>query len=151
MIGEPFTVRTDHSSLTWLTGFKDADGMLSRWLTVLADFNYTIEHRKGDQHLNADALSRRPPRKCLREECLDCHPDSELEDRDILKVMNQGQHVVRQEIIVATPAEPMAHHTRHQVKHVSLMPLRPIQVEHVGWSIDRLREEQGLDPDISSL
>ena len=37
LIGEPFTVRTDHSSLTWLTGFKDADGMLARWLTVLAD------------------------------------------------------------------------------------------------------------------
>ena len=151
LIGEPFTIRTDHSSLTWLTGFKDADGMLARWLTMLAPFIYTIEHRKGDLHLNADALSRRPPKRCPREDCLDCHPDSELEDCNILQVMNQGQQAVQQELLAATPAGPTAHGTRHQVNVVSLMALRPIQDERVGWSIDRLRDEQGRDPDISSF
>ena len=65
--------------------------------------------------------------------------------------MNQGQQAVQQELLAATPAEPTAHDTRHQVNVVSLMAFRPIQVEHVGWSIDRLRDEQGRDPDISSF
>ena len=74
LLGEVFTVRTDHSSLTWLTGFKDADGMLARWLSVIGEFKFTIEHRKGDIHLNADALSRVPPRRCPRDDCPNCPP-----------------------------------------------------------------------------
>jgi hypothetical protein len=31
-------------------------------------------HRKGSQHDNADALSRRPRRLCLRKQCVQCDP-----------------------------------------------------------------------------
>ena len=89
LIGEEFTVRTDHSSLKWLTSFKDADGMLARWLSILGEFKYTVEHRKGEIHLNADALSR-IPRRCPREDCPNCYPDSDMQNVDTLVVMNQG-------------------------------------------------------------
>ena len=55
--GAPFTIRTDHASLSWLLRFKDADGMLARWLAELASFQFTIQYREGKNHLNADGLS----------------------------------------------------------------------------------------------
>ena len=35
LIGSHFLIRTDHSSLTWLKNFKEAEGMLGRWLMKL--------------------------------------------------------------------------------------------------------------------
>ena len=69
--GAPFTIRTDHASLAWLLRFKDADGMLARWLAELALFQFTIMYRSGDKHLNADGLSRRRCKGCPRPDCPD--------------------------------------------------------------------------------
>ena len=73
--GSDFTLRTDHSSLKWLLNFRDAEGMIGRWLAHLSEFGLEhsqIQHRAGVKHINADALSRKPIRKCLREDCTDC-------------------------------------------------------------------------------
>ena len=32
LLGRPFTLRTDHGSLTWLHNFKEPEGQLARWL-----------------------------------------------------------------------------------------------------------------------
>ena len=56
--GRKFLIRTDHSSLRWLTNYRDADGMLARWLTKLQQYDFHIEHRPGRLHGNADGLSR---------------------------------------------------------------------------------------------
>ena len=73
--GSDFTLRTDHSSLKWLLNFRDAEGMIGRWLAHLSEFGLEhsqIQHRAGVKHINADALSRKPIRKCLKEDCTDC-------------------------------------------------------------------------------
>jgi transposase InsO family protein len=64
LYGKSFLVRTDHSSLRWLTNFKNPEGQLARWLEVLSSYDMTIAHRPGAQHCNADALSRLPCRQC---------------------------------------------------------------------------------------
>ena len=69
--GTEFRIRTDHSSLRWLLNFKDADGMLARWLAKLSQYNFHLEYREGKSHLNADALSRRRCRGCPRVDCPD--------------------------------------------------------------------------------
>ena len=53
-------MRTDHGSLQWLHSFKEPEGQLARWLERLQEYNFEIQHGKGSQHLNADALSRYP-------------------------------------------------------------------------------------------
>ena len=68
LLGRSFTIRTDHGSLTWLSNMKDPEGQLARWLEQLQEFNFTIVHRAGRKHSNADALSRRPCTQCGREE-----------------------------------------------------------------------------------
>ena len=60
LLGRNFALRTDHSSLTWLHNFKEPEGQLARWIEKLQEYNFTILHRQGRQHQNADALSRRP-------------------------------------------------------------------------------------------
>ena len=55
-----FTVRTDHAALQWLLNFKHPEGQLARWIGFLQIYDFTIEHRPGILHGNADALSQRP-------------------------------------------------------------------------------------------
>lgn len=64
LYGTHFTVRTDHGALNWLKNFKNPEGQLARWLEVLGTYNYTIKHRPGLKHGNADGLSRRPCTQC---------------------------------------------------------------------------------------
>ena len=60
LYGVPFVLRTDHAALKWLSTFKQPQAQLARWLETLQSYNFTIEHRRGRQHSNADGLSRRP-------------------------------------------------------------------------------------------
>lgn len=75
LLGRKFILRNDYSSLRWIFNFKDPQGQLARWLEVLSQYHFTIEHREGKKHLNADALSGIPA-KCSHEdlepECQEC-------------------------------------------------------------------------------
>nr|XP_006812280.1 PREDICTED: uncharacterized protein LOC102800756 [Saccoglossus kowalevskii] len=59
-----FTVRTDHAALKWLLQFKSPEGQIARWLEVLSGYEFTVVHRPGRLHNNADALSRIPCKQC---------------------------------------------------------------------------------------
>jgi hypothetical protein len=78
LYGRHFVVRTDHSALQWLVNFRDVQGQLARWLENLQQYDFTIVHRAGRSHANADALSRRP---CVRHNCQYCQ---KLEDASML-------------------------------------------------------------------
>ena len=70
--GAKFTLRTDHKSLVWLHRFKDTEGMMARWLHTLQQFQFSIVHRAGSDHGNADGISRAPTfpcRQCTRIDC----------------------------------------------------------------------------------
>ena len=56
--GRHCTIRTDHSSLRWLSQFREPDGQVHRWLEQLSQFDYSIVHRPGLKHKNADFMSR---------------------------------------------------------------------------------------------
>ena len=66
LLGKHFTLRSDHGSLTWLRNFKEPEGQLARWLEKLEEYDFTIIHRPGLKHSNADALSRLPCQQCGR-------------------------------------------------------------------------------------
>ena len=66
LIGTPFIIQTDHGDLTWLQHFKFPEGQLTRWLEKLQDYQFTIIHRPGRQHNNADALFQVPCQQCGR-------------------------------------------------------------------------------------
>ena len=67
-----FKLRTDHASLVWLYKRSEPSHQVARWIEVLSEFDFTIEHRAGAKHGNADGLSR----------CQDCKQCSRIEERD---------------------------------------------------------------------
>src|SRR5271166_3233579 len=74
LLGRPFVIRTDHSSLQWLRRTPEPIAQQARWLAFIEQFQYSIEHRPGNRHINADALSRLP-HPC--KQCSHCDDDSE--------------------------------------------------------------------------
>ena len=64
LTGKPFLVRTDHAALQWLRNFKEPEGQIARWLETLGAYNFSLLHRPGKKHGNADAMSRGPCPQC---------------------------------------------------------------------------------------
>jgi len=66
-LGRKFTVRTDHAALQWLRNIPEPVGQQARWLGAMEEYEFSIVHRPGTKHGNADAMSRRP--LCQRTRC----------------------------------------------------------------------------------
>jgi len=64
LLNSRIILRTDHHSLKWLQTFKKPEGILARWVETLSEYNFTVEHRPGRLHSNADALSRSTCKQC---------------------------------------------------------------------------------------
>ena len=56
--GRRFTVHSDHQALSSVMGLKEPKGRLSRWQVFLMSYDMKINHRKGTDLKDADALSR---------------------------------------------------------------------------------------------
>lgn len=54
--GRSFDVHTDHESLKWMVTAKT--GKIARWASRLAEFDMRIRHRKGQDMIHVDFLSR---------------------------------------------------------------------------------------------
>ena len=71
LLGRQFVIRTDHAALSWLQKTPEPIGQNARWLELLGEYDFTIKHRAGKSHGNADSISRHP---CLNKpSCTACH------------------------------------------------------------------------------
>ena len=75
--GIEFTLVTDHQPLKWLLTTTDLVGKPARWMLMVQEFNFTVVHRPGKDHINADVLSRMPIPSTFDHtgSRLDAHPD----------------------------------------------------------------------------
>ena len=58
LLGKPFVIQTDHRALQWLQQFREKNARLTRWSLQVQPYTFTVQHRKGRENSNADALSR---------------------------------------------------------------------------------------------
>jgi len=72
LLARKIRIRTDHAALTYLKRTPEPIGQQGRWLDLLSEFDYHIEHRPGHKHGNSDALSRRPCERDGGEACAQC-------------------------------------------------------------------------------
>eukprot|EP00731_Ephydatia_muelleri_P019461 Em0012g286a len=86
LYGRKFTLRTDHHCLQWLHNFKELEGQVARWLEVLSEYDYTVIHRVGKQHTNADALSRG--------RCVQCGLEKKEEEREEANSCDAVSHLM---------------------------------------------------------
>jgi len=73
LLGRQFTIRTDHAALSYLHTAKDLIGQQARWVDLMSEYIFTIQHRAGKSHSNADALSRILSCEEDGEPCKQCH------------------------------------------------------------------------------
>jgi thymidylate kinase len=72
LLGHEFTIITDHSALKWLMTCPHLQGKLARWSLRLQEFlPFSIQYRKGAQHVAADAMSRDPQHEDTTQRVLD--------------------------------------------------------------------------------
>jgi hypothetical protein len=64
--GRPLVVRTDSHSLCFVRNMKDPSSRLARFAIKLQPFDYTIQYKNGNYHLDADCLSRVLPSKEMK-------------------------------------------------------------------------------------
>lgn len=94
LYGQHFSVRTDHGALNWLMQFKNPEVQMARWLEVLSVYDFSISHRPGKSHGNADGLSRRPCGECQyckRKENREVEAEEKEFTHDISVVRSQKQ------------------------------------------------------------
>jgi hypothetical protein len=58
--GTHFRLVTDHRPLKWLMDAHDLNGQYAQWQMMLQEYDFTIAHRAGVNHANADVMSRFP-------------------------------------------------------------------------------------------
>lgn len=56
--GATLNVYTDHAALKSILATKDPKGRIARWIVEIWCYDFTLFHRKGSEHMDADALSR---------------------------------------------------------------------------------------------
>ena len=66
LLGRHIILRTDNAALSWLRRTPEPMPQLARWLTLIEQYDYEVQHREGKRHGNADGLSRRPVTKEVR-------------------------------------------------------------------------------------
>jgi hypothetical protein len=50
LLGKKFLIRSDHKSLTYLQKFKEPEGLLARWISILGLYEFEIQYREGSKH-----------------------------------------------------------------------------------------------------
>ena len=59
LYGKKFIARTDHKALTFMnTTKKPISPQFQTWMANLSEYNFDLQYRKGEDHGNADGMSR---------------------------------------------------------------------------------------------
>ena len=127
LLGRKFRVRTDHHALQWLTSFKEPQGQVARWLEKLQEYDFEIVHRPGRNHVNADAMSRRP-RRHHGGNCPSCGDTMQP--------------------LVSSTVSTITQSAKKDEKEKGSKDKEPADVL---WSVNEVAEAQMKDPDISDV
>jgi transposase InsO family protein len=147
LLGKPFTIRTDHSALSWLRRTPEPLPQLARWLTFIEQFNYTILHRAGKKHGNADSLSRKRSNDDDGEEQPQLQQKEAAEMKDVyitnysITVSNEGEADEQNRQSTPSSAKPHQSQVPTDILHQNTDPLAK----------DELAAAQVTDDDIGTM
>ena len=76
--------------------FKNCEGQIPRWIETLSAYTFTIIHRAGRVHNNADSMSRRP---CYNDQCRYCDSYEQRYFPEKIADLNAGLDDVAQKAV----------------------------------------------------
>jgi len=126
-------LRTDNAAVSRMRNLKQPTGQVARWLQIFGTYNFTVAHRPGTQHRNADALSRAPCNRCAKQQ--ETH-DSFAEDNNPCTPDSPPTDVF--DTIRAV--------TRSQEDPLTAFKQTSYTVNQ--WSLDDIKSQQKLDPSL---
>ena len=86
LYGKKFIVRTDHKALIFMSTTKKAiSPQFQTWISNLSEYDFDLKYRKGEEHLNADGMSRIKGMLCSQ--CQTRHEDAK-EGRQKIRHIN---------------------------------------------------------------
>ena len=59
LLGNHFSIKTDHKSLKWIFTQPDLNMRQRQWMELLQEYNFTIKYQPGKENTVANALSRK--------------------------------------------------------------------------------------------
>ena len=150
LLGKKFLIRTDHSSLRWVTKCKTPEGQLARWLEVLSQYQFDIEYRPGRFHGNADGLSRRP---CDGQECKQCEKmANNMNEKPVHVPKNRkGRKPKSQKSDSKSQTSKISPEKVCRVKKSKSSTSRKNDTWIQGFSSEELRQLQSEDPEIGEI
>lgn len=60
MIGIKLKIVTDFRAIMYSNSKKTIQPQIARWFAILQEYDYMVEHRKGERVAHVDALNRDP-------------------------------------------------------------------------------------------
>ena len=78
IIGRRVKVVTDHANLKWITTIAPHQAKVARWCMSMAEFDFFIEHRKGERNVVPDVLSRHPVNENIPEDDVVIPPENSV-------------------------------------------------------------------------
>ena len=137
--GNQVSIVTDHSALVWLLSQNEPKGRIARWIAYIQQFNYTVQHKSGQKHSNADGLSRRSYPD-------ETQSDQLVTDEEILPPLTC-------EYNSTTPKVNASRKVRQTIKSKKAKPKpRPVYTyPDLDWSVERLQECQRRDRDVMEM
>ena len=76
ILGRRVKVVTDHANLKWLTTMAPQQAKVARWYMSMAEFDFFIEHRKGERNIVPDVLSRHPTTETIPDDNVVIPPEN---------------------------------------------------------------------------
>ena len=90
LYGKKFIIRTDHKALVFMNTTKKAiSPQFQTWLANLSEYDYELKYRKGEDHSNADGLSRINGTLCSQ--CQTRHMDAKAEKSRVRYIFSIGK------------------------------------------------------------
>ena len=157
LMGKKFLLRTDHKALLWLLDWKKpSTSQYCLWKSELEAYDFEIQHRKGENHGNADGMSRygvcgqcelkhSDPKRKRNVKLLD-NNTIEIASVEEEKVMNifshhdKFSHTQQQDDEIRTTMTLMKLKRLHEVT--------PIELKHHGYRLWKHRDKLRIRGDM---
>ena len=120
LIAIRFVVITDCQALIYVNSLKTKNPQIIRWLSAIAEFDYEIQHRKGERMQHVDALSRAPVESVDEAQSIATVFNVRVHEDEILMYQRSDEKLARKIKILETPESERTKREKGEIRNYML-------------------------------